>query len=195
MYTGSEGLSLQANLVILGLLRFEMLSFIARFNISATGRFQTVLIVPQDTSSETSCPNLQDKIPTVQLTKTSTNQNIVLRDETGTLWSESLPSNQNSQKIPSKYLSSGKNCSLTITNPVNENSSMIIPFSVISAKDLCFDLQKLSGNKDKEIDEYQKEIGESFLYGKYNLYSYAIPKLSTYAKLITYSVPKLSRTF
>jgi len=34
MYTGSEGLSLQANFVILGLLRLEMLSFITRFNIS-----------------------------------------------------------------------------------------------------------------------------------------------------------------
>jgi hypothetical protein len=35
MYTGSEGLSLQANFVILGLLRLEMLSFVTRFNISA----------------------------------------------------------------------------------------------------------------------------------------------------------------
>jgi hypothetical protein len=35
MYTGSEGLSLQANFVILGLLCLEMLSFITRFNISA----------------------------------------------------------------------------------------------------------------------------------------------------------------
>jgi len=35
MYTGSEGLSLQANFVILGLIRLEMLSFITRFNISA----------------------------------------------------------------------------------------------------------------------------------------------------------------
>jgi hypothetical protein len=34
MYTGSEGLSLQANFVILGLLRLEMLSFVTRFNIS-----------------------------------------------------------------------------------------------------------------------------------------------------------------
>jgi hypothetical protein len=34
MYTGSEGLSLQANFVILGLIRLEMLSFITRFNIS-----------------------------------------------------------------------------------------------------------------------------------------------------------------
>jgi tetratricopeptide (TPR) repeat protein len=34
MYTGSEGLSLQANFVILGLLCLEMLSFITRFNIS-----------------------------------------------------------------------------------------------------------------------------------------------------------------
>ena len=34
MYTGSEGLSMQANFVILGLLRLEMLSFITRFNIS-----------------------------------------------------------------------------------------------------------------------------------------------------------------
>jgi hypothetical protein len=34
MYTGLEGLSLQANFVILGLLRLEMLSFITGFNIS-----------------------------------------------------------------------------------------------------------------------------------------------------------------
>ena len=38
MYTGSEGLSLQANFVILGLLRLEMLSFVTRFNISASGQ-------------------------------------------------------------------------------------------------------------------------------------------------------------
>jgi hypothetical protein len=37
MYTGLEGLSLQANFVILGLLRLEMLSFITRFNISVIG--------------------------------------------------------------------------------------------------------------------------------------------------------------
>ena len=34
MYTGSEGLSLQANFVILGLPCLEMLSFVTRFNIS-----------------------------------------------------------------------------------------------------------------------------------------------------------------
>jgi len=151
-----------------------------------TGRFQTILI-PEDTSSETSCSNLnlKDDTPTVQIAKTSTSisPNIVLRSETGNLRSE------NSQdKNFSKYLSSGKTYSLTITNlvdlslinntnSVGENSSKIIPFSVISAKDLCSDLQKLSENKDKEIDEYQKKIGEPLLYGKYNLYSYAIPKL------------------
>ena len=36
MYTGSEGLSLQANFVILGLLCLEMLSFVTRFNISGS---------------------------------------------------------------------------------------------------------------------------------------------------------------
>ena len=153
-----------------------------------TERFQTVLIVPQDTSSETSCPELKYSTPTVhQIIQTSISPKVVLRDETGTLWSESLPFYQNSQKIPSKYLSSGKTYSLTITNPVNsssintnsvdENSSTIIPFSAISDKDLCSDLQKISENKDKEIDEYQKDVRESLLYGKYNLYSYAIPKL------------------
>lgn len=154
-----------------------------------TGRFQTMLIVPQDTSSETSCPELKYSTPTVhQITKTSISPKIVLRDETGTLWSESLPFYQNSQKIPSNYLSPGKTYSLTITNPVNsssinntnsvdENSSTIIPFSVISDKGLCSDLQKISENKDKETDEYQKDVRESLLYAKYNLYSYAIPRL------------------
>ena len=143
-----------------------------------TGRFQTMLIVPQDTSSETSCPELKYSTPTVhQITKTSISPKIVLRDETGTLWSESLPFHQNSQKIASKDLSSGKTYSLTITNPVNGNSSTIIPFSVISDKGLCSDLQKISENKDKETDEYQKDVRESLLYAKYNLYSYAIPRL------------------
>jgi hypothetical protein len=39
MYTGSEGLSLQANFAILGLLRLEMLSFVTRFNISDKREF------------------------------------------------------------------------------------------------------------------------------------------------------------
>ena len=151
-----------------------------------TGRFQTILI-PEDTSSETSCSNLnlRDDTPTVQIAKAS--QNIVLRDETRRLWSvSSLPKEHSQNKI--SFLLPGKTYSLTITNPVDlssinntnsvdENSSMIIPFSVISDKDLCSDLKKLSENKDKEFDEYQKDVWESLLYGKYNLYSYAIPKL------------------
>lgn len=142
-----------------------------------TGRFQTILIIPQDTSSETFCPNLEDEIPTVQLTKTSTNQNIVLRDETGTLWSESLASNQNSQKIPSKYLLSGKTYSLTITNFFNVKSSVIVPFSVISKDEvnqLCSSLKEISGQIN---DEGTKKIKKALLYGEYNLYSYAIPEL------------------
>jgi hypothetical protein len=39
MYTGSEGLSLQANFVILGLLCLEMLSFVTRFNISGDHQY------------------------------------------------------------------------------------------------------------------------------------------------------------
>ena len=38
-------------------------------------------------------------------------------------------------------------------------------------------MQKISENKDKETDEYQKDVRESLLYAKYNLYSYAIPRL------------------
>ena len=142
-----------------------------------TGRFQTVLIFPQDTSFKTSCSNLEDETPTVQLTETNSNRDIVLRDETGKLWNGSLASNQNSQKISSKYLSSGKTYSLTITNLVNAKSSVIVSLSVISkdkVNQLCSSLKEMS---DQINDEGTKTIKKALLYGKYNLYSYAIPEL------------------
>jgi hypothetical protein len=58
MYTGSEGLSLQANFVILGLLRLEMLSFVTRFNISENSHCLQAKTSPEFLGEEGELPTL-----------------------------------------------------------------------------------------------------------------------------------------
>jgi hypothetical protein len=151
-----------------------------------TGRFQTILIVPQDTSSEISCPNLEDRSsPTIQIEK-NTSQNIVLRDETKQIENAGrntvLGDKNKNFKIISLQndLLPGKTYSLTITDTVDLSSSTIIPFSVISkdkVNQLCSSLKEISGQIN---DEGTKTIKKALLYGEYNLYSYAIPELESF---------------